>query len=231
MRLSVQLVFALLLVLMASSARAERIFESASIGTPGQDGMLGGTTVSNTQFIGVKFQYTGDVPVTTGSVGGHFFGNVFASGTIFAAIVDLGFTNNFPPGFNIATPGTALGSTLIPLPAGFPSSNDYAANVAVTLEPDHFYALIFGSGLFGATNPGAGAPGGDTDIGAPEYFVIDGPTATFKPVTLSGVRLFLDTDAIASVPEPSSLAIALFAAASLGVIGWRKRRAISQNVG
>ncbi len=139
-------------------------FETATLGATGQ-GSGSGSTVSSTVFIGAKFTLAGMSDIT--SLGGHFVG----VGTIFVAIMPLDGGTDFPnTPFN---PADALFSTTFNAPA---TSGEVFIATSFQLAAGR-YAIVFGSGFFGATGT-AVAPGNDTDIGSPEYF--------FSPATGGG---------------------------------------------
>jgi len=125
----------------AGVSAAPIIWESA---TMGPDGQGAGPAVSATQLVGWRFRVTSSVSVT--EVGGHL-GRI--SGQLFAAIMPLESIDALPP----APPFTAspvLGSAAFTPPA---VTADVRVPLSVLLSPGS-YALVFGSGQFGAAGSG-----------------------------------------------------------------------------
>ena len=150
------------LLLNAAIARAETLFESGTLGQTGiPRGVVPGATVSAAVFNGVRFQLI--EPVVTAQVGGHIVGSQGTTDTFFGAIVKLDDENDFPNSGDLSTPDV-LGSTVIAFPA--PSAEVFG-NLEVRLDPG-WYAIVFGSGLFGAVGNGA-MPLNNPDIGNPTY--------------------------------------------------------------
>jgi len=104
-----------------------------------------------------------DQPVITSQIGGHFVKNTGANESFFGAIVALADENDFPDSGNLSTPDV-VGTTLLSFPE---PSNEIFGAIAKPLSPG-WYALVFGSGLFGATGRGVALNNG-VDIGEPVY--------------------------------------------------------------
>lgn len=139
-------------------------FETAILGTTGQ-GTNSGFQVSSAIFLGAKFTLAGTSNVT--SVGGHFVG-VAPSNKIFVAILPLDSGTDFP--VTPFDPANAVFSASFNAPA---TSDEVTIPASFQLAAGR-YAIVFGSGFFGATGT-AVAPGKDVDVGGPEYFYsIDG---------------------------------------------------------
>jgi hypothetical protein len=113
----------------------------------GATGQFGGNSVTAVQFVGWRFQI--DAPLTVDQVGGHMLG-AFDSGGIFAALVSLSSIGAFPTGAPF-TAGEVIATTTFEPPV---PSEDVRTPLSATLAPGS-YALVFGSGLFGATSEGA----------------------------------------------------------------------------
>jgi len=205
--LFVILFFALTATLPQSPAVADILFESGTLGPTGiswqdaLDGLVGGSSVSNTVFSGVRFELTQRVAIT--EISGHVFSP--AGGDFFGAIVALDDSDDFPNSGNLSTPDV-LGHTLLEFPI---ASAEAFGNLSFPLDPG-WYALVLGSGLFGATGNG-GMILNNPDIGNPSYIA-------FQP--LSGVpwieisQVFKDFRFVVYgniIPEPSSVMLALIA--------------------
>jgi hypothetical protein len=154
-----------LLPYAAPVASAASIFESASLGQTGitaeqvRTQEVFGTHVSEEVFGGARFQVTKSWQVTR--IGGHFVGR--ANDSFFGAIVRLSNSADFPDSSNLSTPDV-LGVTNLEF--SDPSAEVFG-NIAVTLQPG-WHAVVFGSGLFGATGSGAAVFNG-VDVGSPAY--------------------------------------------------------------
>ena len=155
----------LLLPLAHGSALADTIFESGTLGATGvtwsevENQVSLGANISSFAFNGVKFHLSQTV-ITT-SIGGHFVAP--NDGTFFGAIVALDDETDFPDSGDLSTPDT-LGHALLNCPI---SSAEVFGDLNLSLDPG-WYALAFGSGLFGATGAGA-ALLNNPDIGTPQY--------------------------------------------------------------
>jgi MYXO-CTERM domain-containing protein len=112
---------------------------------------------------------------------------------------------------NLSTPDV-LGSTLLTL---LPLSNDVSAPLQVSLTPG-WYAVIFGSGLFGATGHGA-FPYNNTPVGNPGNFRRLGNQYLDEADTM---RMFVE-----AVPEPAGAMLAL---TGLAILAARARRCRNQ---
>jgi len=145
-----------------------------------------------------------DQPVITHQVGGHFVSG--AAGTFFGSIVELDGESDTPDSLDFST-SDFRGATLLDFPA---ASDEVFGNLSLALDPG-WYALIFGSGLFG-TNGDGGAVRNGTDLGEPTYIAAQ---------PFSGVSNWVD---IASelpnhrfvvqgqiVPEPLAISLVLSA--------------------
>jgi hypothetical protein len=133
-------------------------------------------------------------------VGGHFAAP--SVGDFFGAIVALDGAMDFPDSENLSTPDVIRHASL-----SFPTSSaEVFGNLEVSLQPG-WYALVYGSGLFGTSGIG-GAPINNSDIGNPAYIL-------FQP---SGF-LWIDLETFVTdfrfvvegsvVPEPSTSVLIL----------------------
>lgn len=150
-------------VIATSYTVAATLFESGALGPTGipRSEVTGGSNVSPFVFVGVRFHL--DQPVITTQIGGHFVKNTGAGASFFGALVALADENDFPDSGNLSTPDV-VGTTLLSFPE---PSNEIFGAVAKPL-PAGWYAVVFGSGLFGATGSG-GAMNNGADIGSPGY--------------------------------------------------------------
>jgi len=181
------------------------IFESGTLGPTGvPQGSVAATNITASVYTGVRFQLT--QPVLTTQIGGHFVDR--NNGTFFGAIVALDDGNDFPDSGDLST-DDVLGTTVLTFPV--PSAEVFS-DLSVFLEPG-WYALIFGSGLLGASGDGA-ASQSNPDIGNPAYigfqpgFGVGWVDLTGLPSTFENHRFVVKGQI---VPEPSALTITLLA--------------------
>lgn len=144
-------------------ATAEVIFESGTLGPTGiSQGSVVATNISSHVFTGVRFELA--QPVVTSNVGGHFVDR--DNGTFFGAIVALDHADDFPDSGDFSTPDVRGIATLT-----FPNpSAEVFGELELSLDPG-WYALVFGSGLFGTSGDGA-APQNNMDIESPSYIAL-----------------------------------------------------------
>lgn len=129
-----------------SPATGAAIFESGTLGQTGQSFQeVPGTSVQSGIFTGVRFELA--KPVFATEIGGHFVSTT--PGSFFGAVVSLDDENDFPDSLDLSTPDV-LGTALLTFPA---LSDEVFGSVSLRLDPG-WYALAFGSGLFGATGSG-----------------------------------------------------------------------------
>lgn len=213
------LAVACLVSVSASCAFADVLFESGTLGPTGVtwDDLLaetvGGTNISPVVFTGVRFELS--QPAFTTQIGGHFLqrpgSDPNGDGSFFGAIVALDDENDFPDSGDLST-SDVLGSTLLTFPN--PSAEVFG-NLNLSLDPG-WYALVFGSGLFGTTAGGA-AIRNNPDIGNPVYIgwqpgAVLGWSNLINPIFRN--HRFVIQGFV--VPEP--LAIDLIAVALLSII-------------
>ncbi len=167
--------------LAANPSADPYVFESAQIGPTAL--ASGGVGISPTQYLGVRFEVTSTV--TTAMMGGHFRDPI--SRNMFGAIVALTDANDVPDSADLST-ADVIATTLVP--TSNPSS-ETTGLVEVTLEPG-WYAMMFGSGLFGATAL-ASAPMNSLTVGSPSYFYRN-EAGEFNETSERHTRLFLIAD-------------------------------------
>jgi hypothetical protein len=187
------------------------VYETATLGPTGQ---AGGVSVAPHQFVGARFEVTAPVPVIR--VGGHFAGST--QGDIFAALVALSGPRDFPDSFDLSTADVLKASTIQmgnDWPSLFLPSAEFSTSLPVRLIPG-WYALVVGSGLFGA-NGMAALPLTDIPIGRPSGFFSDNAGPFWADTELAGGRLFV----AAPVPEPGTI---LLLSGGLAGALWRRRR-------
>lgn len=188
--------------LPASPADATTIFESGTLGPTGlPQGSVAATNVTPAVFVGVRFQLT--QPVVTTQVGGHFVD--LSNGTFFGAIVELDDENDFPDSGDLSSTDV-LGSTVLTFPV---PSDEVFGNLGLSLDPG-WYALVFGSGLFGANGDGAAVRNG-TDIGDPKYIAFQ-PASAFGWINITSLPNHRFVIKGQVVPEPSASVFTAMAA-------------------
>jgi hypothetical protein len=204
-RIAVTIVF----MVTISEARAGILFESGTLGPTGLtwDGHfvegVGGTNVERAAFVGVRFELT--QPVVTTHIGGHFLqrpeANPQGDGSFFGSIIELVDENDFPDSGNLSTPDV-VGSTLLTFPD---PSDEVLGALSLRLDPG-WYALVFGSGLFGSSAGGV-ALRNNSDIGSPTYisFPVGGWQGWTTLFSFLRDHRFVVRGSI--VPEPASVGL------------------------
>lgn len=200
---------------LPGSTEAATIFESGTLGPTGvtfaelTSQAVPGTNVTEDVFVGVRFHL--DQPVVTTQVGGHFVGS--ETGDFFGAIIALSNENDFPDTTDLSS-ADVLGHTLLAFPS---PSAEVLGDLNLQLSPG-WYALAFGSGLFGATANG-GAVRNGIDIDDPAYISL-GPNVGWR--NLAGTSIPFDNHRFfirgVIVPEPVSNTIAIFISILLPII-------------
>lgn len=205
---------------------AATLFESGVLGPTdiSRSEIAGGSNVSSAVFVGVRFHL--DQPVITSQIGGHFVRNAGTNESFFGGIVALADENGFPDSGDLSTPDV-VGTTLLAFPE---RSNEVFGAIAKPLSPG-WYALVFGSGLFGASGSGVALANG-ADIGDPTYIgwqlgAVNGWGNLINPI-FRNFRFVIQGHV---VPEPASAGIAMIAI--LLVAAWTAfwRRLITSNLG
>ena len=203
-----QSIIAVVLVLATwTDAKAETIlFESGALGPTGVtwqeglDGEVQGSSVSDQVFSGVRFELT--QPILTTEIGGHFFSP--NGGEFFGAIVALDDENDFPNSEDLST-SDVLGVTSLVFPV---DSAEAFGDINLSLDPG-WYALAYGSGLFGVDGEG-GMVLNNPDIGNPTYLARQLSPGWFNLSDLSDAKDFVDFRFVIKgtiIPEPASVSL------------------------
>ena len=191
-------------LIATSQANGDILFESGTLGVTGIP-RESATATNVNQFVypGVRFYLS--QPAITSQIGGHFVSE--SSGTFFGAIVVLEDANDFPNSSDLSTLDV-LGTTSLTFPV--PSAEVFG-NLEIQLDPG-WYALVFGSGLFGTSGDGA-ALRNNPDIGDPSYIGY-GPNLNWFNLEIFQTH-FVDHRFVVTgnfVPEPSTLTLLLLIA-------------------
>lgn len=188
---------AMIVALIATNqARAAILFESGTLGPTGipredvSNQVVLGENVNGFAYSGARFHLM--QPVITSRIGGHFVGQ----GIFFGAIVQLDDENDFPDSNDLSTPDVLGNTSLI----FTDPSDEVFGDIDIYLDSG-WYAIIFGSGLFGTTGDGA-ALLNNPDIGTPDYIgFMNGFGWGHR---LSSKRFVVEG---AIVPEPSTIVL------------------------
>jgi hypothetical protein len=213
------------LLLVSGGLSAAYLHESATLSLPD----LGGNVVSPFQFLGSRFYLPSAASIT--ALGGHIGSQCGWSGPcetpdLFLALVPL------PAGI------ASLPSTVPDVPfsvaplfveafAGTRETRDVRIPVDLNV-PAGAYAVVFGSGLFGASStslgymPTSGSPLPGADVIG--YWNMTGAGATwqvFEPPYPRAERFWVEGTL---VPEPNTFTLAAVSAAALFVLARARRR-------
>ena len=142
--------FVMVLGLAGSLASASQLlFESTQMGPANAPG---GLSISSAQFLGARFHLSSGAVID--GVGGHLFGAGGGNGLIFGAVIKLTSLTDVPDSADFTTPDV-LAKTTFQVPAG-PSADISAPIGPIAVSPGD-YAIVFASGLFGATGSAGAA--------------------------------------------------------------------------
>jgi hypothetical protein len=184
-------------IAMGSIGTAEAstiILESATFNS---EDLSSGYSVTPFQSLGWRFQIDDFLQVT--EIGGNF-GNFYEPGNIFGAIVSLDSPNALPSG----SPNSlvnVLGETTFTREL----DTDTLTPLSVLLNPGN-YALIFGSGQFGATGSTNMPFTGQVNFPGSSYFFGNTNNTNWMNGGFSNARFIVKGEAITqsqSVPEPT----------------------------
>ena len=210
-------VFLSALLLCPGLVMAATIFESGMLGPTGVtwqqgiDGEVPGANISSTTFNGVRFQVA--QPSITTQIGGHFVSP--SGGDFFGAIVALEDENDFPDSGDLSA-SDVLGHAELTFPV---DSQEVFGDLSLFLDPG-WYALVFGSGLFGTVNSGA-MPLNNLDIEEPSYIAY--VSSRWKNLAPADGFAFKNYRFIVSgtiVPELSTFSLAILA--SLSAVAYKR---------
>jgi len=202
---------ALFAVSASIPAKADTIFQSATY--TGNDS--GEYIIQDGRFIGAAFTLTQATEIT--AIGAQFGG--FPSGTIFGAIIPVGPQGPAFTASDIASHSLAdvvFGVQTTPV-----TDLTVSLTAPITLAAGT-YGVVFGSGVFGAS--GWAGLGWENDaVGSPNLFqtLFDDTWQSFGD---NGVRIFVDGNAVAAVPEPSTWAMMILGFAGVGFMTYRRRQ-------
>jgi hypothetical protein len=177
--------------------------------------------------IGASFVVANGSNFNMTGVGGAFDGNFnnlpgLGEQEIFVAIVSLSDGSALPSfAPSDIAPHTIVSSAFAPPVA----PGDFTVSTNVVLGPGA-YAAIFGSGgLLGSDAAGqAGLEDGNLTIGTPNIFSNFTDASSWSSYGFdTGIRIF-ETGTLASVPEPSGLAMLSIGLFALMAAGWRRAR-------
>jgi hypothetical protein len=184
------------------------LFESGTLGETGisredvHNQVVLGANLNSNAFNGVRFELV--QPAVIAQVGGHFVGSPNNDAMLFAAIIELDNESDFPDSADLSTPDV-LGNAIL----NFPEPSDkVVGDLELSLDPG-WYALVFGSGLFGTGGDGA-ALLNNSDVGTQSYI---GYLSGFGWGTRQPGMYFVITGTI--IPEPSCFVLILLGTAAL----------------
>lgn len=206
-----------LLTAIVVPARADTIFQTATYTGVDNGEFIIQSTPNFTRFVGASFTISQRTDVT--GIGAQFGG--FPSGTVFGAIVPLASLTALPAGAPSQLESISLGDVVFAVAGGI---HDVLQPLSVTLDPGT-YGIIFGSGLFGASGF-AGLGDGNATVGSPNFFDFQQVASpNWKVLNADGVRLFVEGNVVAAVPEPSTWAMIILGFAGIGAVTYRRRTA------
>lgn len=220
------LIAAAALMVVASTGRAELIYESATTLVTGDSmNSIGGTQADMAFYSGVRFFL--DQAVQAEAIGGHFATSVASgNGQLFGVIAGLDGAGGVP---DLDT--GVIAQTLLTLPTpGF--SDNISGSVSALLQPG-WYALVFGSGRYGATSDFALAiktnGSGPVNAGIDTTFALrTSDNALF--LQAAGARFFLEGRYVgaAVVPEPGAALLMGLGLSGVALVSALRRRSLGR---
>jgi hypothetical protein len=219
------------LLSLAPAAKADFLFQSATPLISGPFSNASGVATGTQFFSGFTFQVTTPVHVT--DIGGDFAATV-EGGQIFGTIVPVSGPLA-PP--NPADLSNNVGTTLLDLPSPLLTSANISGNLSADLSPG-FYAVLFGSGKFGATSDFAiaitqqdGQQANAPIAGVLTYVIKEFDNSLIPQAP--GARYFVEGTFIQppAVPEPpTALLLAIGMAVLFGITFWKTKRGAAQHL-
>ena len=210
------IIFALFVTQPAVSEAA--VYASAASGPIGQ---TTGVEISSGSWLAWGFGFLEDTTVT--SIGGHM--GFTGDGSIFGAIVPMGTDPSaLPPNPDNITSDAiawAIFGSDVPL-----SSNNYLpvaglSGGPVQLNGGQFYALVFGSGKFGAN--GSAFMTQNNGFGQVTYSTSG--NGDWVSTGQIGTRFFvIYEEDVNPVPLPAALPLFATGLGALGLLGWRRKK-------
>lgn len=183
-----------------SFATPMTIFDTGEVSI-GTTGLYGGSSVGSSQYLGVRFQAIADYHVV--EIGGHFGGTT--NTTIFGAVVQLTGASDFPELNNLASDPGLIGYSVfgVPQPSGV-----VWGSLNIPIHASEWYALVFGSGIFGASGYGF-APYQDVSVntGANSFWFTTSTGFIGEPMPHSTLGYFGLRGSPLQIPEPPTVFI------------------------
>jgi len=211
MRITRVLTALMVIIFFPCSLLAGIIYQSGSLGETGTPwlGPYPATNVNPDVIVGARFEI--DQQVVTTRIGGHFVGHPLnPSDEFFGALIQLENDADFPDSNDLSSPDVLGVTTLI-----FPETSDEVfGELTVTLEPG-WYAIVFGSGLFGTTAVGAAVRNG-MDEGPQSYIGWQSGSEWRELSSFFVNHRFVVEGSI--IPEPATSILMLFGAICLSAM-------------
>lgn len=211
------LIAAVSIAFTAAASNAMPFFETNSDPANHLIGVAATALTNSEHFLAFRFQISS--PTQLESIGGNIVDvdlpEMFPAGNglMFGAVVSLSGPSDTPNSFDLST-SDVLGTTLISAPA---SLNTTGGNISLSLSSG-WYALVFGSGLFGATAENAGLGLLPQSTGSPDpgiFFEANSNGGSFSWTSdVLGADRFYVFASTTPIPEPNTALLL-----SLGLIG------------
>jgi hypothetical protein len=194
-----------------SAAKASLLYSNAKPGSPESVGLV----LGNAQLVGMRFQLSSSAIID--GIGGNIqVLNTVGNESIFGTLVRLTDMSDYPDSIDLSTPDV-LATITFGANAGF---TDLTIPIApLTVQPGD-YALVFGSGLFGATGIGSMSTDNPNFADSSTFYYNTADDNWGEYGAAGGLRFTIYGT---SVPEPSSasLTVCLAVILSLRCRFWR----------
>lgn len=193
---------------LAAPARADVLLQTAILG---QTGVQDALALRQGNIWGARFQTTQTYTLTDVQVHGYTFGggSPLNNGLLFATIVPLTSFSDYPDAGIIGLLADDNPIEVRTFSAPGLSSPFLSRVITIPFTatlPAGFYAVLFGSGEFGATGEGAFAIN-NTDIGVPSYLE-GGPVLWQEGHGIGRIsNMYFAVNAASAAPEPGSMAL------------------------